>query len=916
MAPTPRSPLRLVLPAITLALLAVPAGLSADPDRRAEPGPVAGTNVLASPLPVSGRAVVSLGDLAKAQARISILSRPPVRPLVHPELNEEEQEEETGPIAPAPKFSSVPRILLSSPPPTTSFQGLDDIPMVDSSYIIIPPDVNGAVGLSTIFQNLNNNVRVLNKADGSPILTVGVNTFWAPAGGAPNDYTDPRTVYDPYNNRWITIMQGDLSNATGNSLVIGLSDTSDPTGVWHLWRTILYESTSIALADFPTLGFNKNWITVSINMYRNTGNANGVSILMIHYPSLRSGTWDAFRVDRTGTSNFCYAPVQTYSATSDTEYVMQHLSASSATYRVDRITGTGPGAPTYTVGTTQTRTGGGWASGSGQSLPQSAPNAGSSACGSTPCRIELIDSQLRTAPVFRNGSIWYVQTIGLPAVGMTHSAAQWTQITTPSGAYVDGGRVEDPTATVSNGGKWYAYPQIAVNAQENFLVGFSQCSSAQHPSAGYAMHFASDGAGTIRDPVISRAGEDYYHKDFGTGRNRWGDFTSSQVDPADDATLWTVAEYAKNRPNTDDGTTGSNGSRWSTWWASVGTSSFTITASAGANGSIVPSGAVSVSQGADQSFTISPSPNFHVADVLVDGSSVGAVTGYTFNNVNADHTIAASFAPDSFTVTLSVVGPGSAARNPDQLHYAYNSNVQLTATPLSGCAFLGWSGDSLSALNPLTVPVLENLTLTATFADTTPPVAQVLAPLPSDDVTVGGNATLKWSATDNLAVTRIDLLLSRAGSGGPFDSVATGLANSGSFDWTVTGPPSLDAVLEVIARDSTGLVGTAISDSAFAIASGNTAVGQQVVREFALDRVSPQPVRGAAHIRFELPREASIRLTVLDVQGRVIEVLADGSAGAGVHEVAWAGTRLPSGLYFLRLKAPGHTFVQRVVRLQ
>src|SRR5439155_8737895 len=70
----------------------------------------------------------------------------------------------------------------------------------------------------------------------------------------------------------------------------------------------------------------------------------------------------------------------------------------------------------------------------------------------------------------------------------------------------------------------------------------------------------------------------------------------------------------------------------------------TITATAGAHGSISPSGAVTVPYGANQSFTISPDPGNQVADVLVDGSSVGAVTNYTFNNVTADHTIAASFA--------------------------------------------------------------------------------------------------------------------------------------------------------------------------------------------------------------------------------------------------------------------------------
>ena len=69
----------------------------------------------------------------------------------------------------------------------------------------------------------------------------------------------------------------------------------------------------------------------------------------------------------------------------------------------------------------------------------------------------------------------------------------------------------------------------------------------------------------------------------------------------------------------------------------------TITASAGSGGSISPSGTVSVPFGGTQAFTITANPCFSIADVLVDGSSVGAVASYTFTNVNANHTIAASF---------------------------------------------------------------------------------------------------------------------------------------------------------------------------------------------------------------------------------------------------------------------------------
>ena len=70
---------------------------------------------------------------------------------------------------------------------------------------------------------------------------------------------------------------------------------------------------------------------------------------------------------------------------------------------------------------------------------------------------------------------------------------------------------------------------------------------------------------------------------------------------------------------------------------------YTITATAGEGGAIDPAGATQVRRGESQSYAIRPDEGFEVADVLVDGESVGAVTTYTFENVAAAHTIQAVF---------------------------------------------------------------------------------------------------------------------------------------------------------------------------------------------------------------------------------------------------------------------------------
>lgn len=116
------------------------------------------------------------------------------------------------------------------------------------------------------------------------------------------------------------------------------------------------------------------------------------------------------------------------------------------------------------------------------------------------------------------------------------------------------------------------------------------------------------------------------------------------------------------------------------------TLSYTINASAGANGSISPVGATSVVQGYDQTYTITGNAGFVVSSVLVDGVSVGAVTSYTFSNVAANHTIAATFVampPQTITATS---GPNGAINPLGAVSVAAGGDQTFTITPNSGYA--------------------------------------------------------------------------------------------------------------------------------------------------------------------------------------------------------------------------------------
>jgi PKD repeat protein len=90
-----------------------------------------------------------------------------------------------------------------------------------------------------------------------------------------------------------------------------------------------------------------------------------------------------------------------------------------------------------------------------------------------------------------------------------------------------------------------------------------------------------------------------------------------------------------------------------------------ITATAGAGGTISPVGPVSVAAGSTRTFAIAPNTGYHILNVTVDGVAKGAITNYTFTNVLANHTIAASFAINTFTITPSNGNPGKGTITPN-----------------------------------------------------------------------------------------------------------------------------------------------------------------------------------------------------------------------------------------------------------
>ena len=110
---------------------------------------------------------------------------------------------------------------------------------------------------------------------------------------------------------------------------------------------------------------------------------------------------------------------------------------------------------------------------------------------------------------------------------------------------------------------------------------------------------------------------------------------------------------------------------------------FNITASAGAGGKISPSGTTTVSYGDDKTYTITPNTGYEIKSVTVDGVNRGKISSYTFNDINAAHTISATFVKKTFNISASA-GTGGKISPAGNTSVSYGDDKTFTITPNTG----------------------------------------------------------------------------------------------------------------------------------------------------------------------------------------------------------------------------------------
>jgi Secretion system C-terminal sorting domain len=500
--------------------------------------------------------------------------------------------------------------LANSPAPIQDFLGHVDVAST------IPPDTHGAVGINQVVTATNNFFRVQNKVGGAVLSNVTISSFT----GIPTS-CDPYVKFDPYTNRWWFSAIG-CAGGANNSIFLAVSATSDATGTWRKYSWVTSSTDGAILLDHPYLGFDNRLVVVSGRKFLNGASFTGPILFAFDKANLLAGGnitfgTNAQSLEKANADGDSPLPVTVYGLTSpSTDFnILQQWNGPAGQIRLSKITGNIPSLVWNTAGaffpTAPSSYNGLTLGNIAQQLTETR-------------RLATNDGRISTG-VMVNGSIWCAQHVGLPATGTaTSTAVQWWQINPVNGAVQQTGRIGGAPGT------WRYYPGIAVNANNDVIIGYTVSTTTTRVGAAYSTRSVSTPNNTMDAEFLYKAGIDTYWKDFNSGRARWGDYSHSALDPVD-GSLWTIQQYADARTGTTDA-----GSRWGVWWAQVVMPSALLNRDASLAGIVAPAAG-------SRSCVLPISPRVTIRNIGTD----------TLKTVNVTMQLDANAptAPEAFTLT-------------------------------------------------------------------------------------------------------------------------------------------------------------------------------------------------------------------------------------------------------------------------
>ena len=270
----------------------------------------------------------------------------------------------------------------------------------------------------------------------------------------------------------------------------------------------------------------------------------------------------------------------------------------------------------------------------------------------------------------------------------------------------------------------------------------------------------------------------------------------------------------------------------------VGVTQHTITATAGANGNITPTGDVKVDNAASQTFTIAPSVGYSVEDVKVDNVSVGAVTTYTFQNVTKDYTIVATFKTGGVTQYSITATAGSNGTVTPAGVVTVNAGASqtYTITPGAGYAVEDVKVDSVSvgAVASYTFSnVSKNYTISATFKTSSGGTSYMIV------ASTGSNGTISPSGTNTVTAGSSKTFTMTPNSGYTVEDVKVDGQSQGALTTYTFTNITLDHIISVSFKTSSSgtqymLVGSVSGSGGTISPSGTIMVNAGESKTFTL----------------------------------------------------------------------------------
>ena len=391
--------------------------------------------------------------------------------------------------------------LLQAPPLSTNFSA-------GGSNSLYPVDASGAAGPQHVVSAFNSGLMVYDR-NGHQLSALSLAQFWSDPSITSGIYYDPRIIYDAAANRWFIAALYDR-NLKNSTVVIGVSDGGDPSGSWARYR-ITVDPQNVRVADFTRLGMTADRFIITANA--SDGGSEFWSMTKAEaYTTLKTAK-------HTFSIHTDFQPVTFVDNSTTTAFMLTNGGAGYADlWRLDDT-------PTFIA--------------SFFTNPWDEPFNTEIAPTGAGGRMDMGETTMQAA-VGRAGMIWAVHAY-VTLTAPVHSGLRWWRIPT-SGASADTGTIDDPTANT-----FYGFPSIAVNRLGGALISYALFRTDHFPTAGYSY---LDPSGAMSATGVLKEGEAVPRV------TRWGDYTASVVDPANDTDFWSVQPYGNNQ-------------FWGAWWGRI-----------------------------------------------------------------------------------------------------------------------------------------------------------------------------------------------------------------------------------------------------------------------------------------------------------------------------------------------------------